>query len=81
MAMTMEDRIIAILSEKCGAEDGEIGGDTELFEEGLLDSFGVIQLLVSLEEAFGIALEISDLSRSEISTPMKIAALLREAQR
>ena len=81
MAMTMEEKIIAILSEQCGAEDGEIGGDTELFEEGLLDSFGVIQLLVSLEEAFGIALEISDLSRSEISTPMKIAALLREAQR
>ena len=52
----------------------------DLFEEGLLDSFGVIQLLMGLEERFGVTLEMGDLSREEIATPAKIARLVREAK-
>ena len=32
-----------------GADEGEIAPDTELFEEGILDSFGLVELLVQLE--------------------------------
>ena len=77
----MEETIIEILNGICGAEDGEITADLNLFEEGLLDSFGVIQLLVELEERFGVPLEIGELSREQIATPLAIAQLIREAQR
>jgi len=46
-----------------------------LFEEGLLDSFGLVELLVRLEQ-FGKTLDVAELTREEISTPAKIAALL-----
>ena len=49
----MEEQIIAMLGDICGADPGEIQPDTALFDEGILDSFGLVQLIVALEEAFG----------------------------
>ena len=45
----MLENIIEILNEITGADEGEIQPDTELFAEGVLDSFGLVQLLVALE--------------------------------
>ena len=75
----MEERIISILNDLCGAEEGEISLDMDLFEEGLLDSFAVIQLFVEREEAFSVSLEITEIPRQEIATPAKIAQVLRRA--
>ena len=65
----MLENIIEILNEITGADEGEIQPDTELFAEGVLDSFGLVQLLVALE-----------LDRDAISTPEKIAALAEQAR-
>ena len=71
----MLEEIIAALNDITGADAGEITSETELFEEGLLDSFGLVELLVRLEQ-LGKALDVAELTREEISTPAKIAALL-----
>lgn len=71
----MLDKVIEILSDICGADEGEIQADTELFEEGILDSFGLVQMLVQLEQ-FGKSLDIANLQREDVSTPAKIAALM-----
>ena len=70
----MLEEIIAVLNDITGADAGEITPETELFEEGLLDSFGLVELLVRLEQ-FGKTLDVAELTREEISTPAKIAAL------
>ncbi|MGN0980760.1 MAG: phosphopantetheine-binding protein [Candidatus Avoscillospira sp.] len=70
----MVEKIIGILNEIVGADEGEITPDTELFEEGILDSFGLVQLLVALEGE-GVTLDVADLDRSAVSTPAKLAAL------
>lgn len=75
----MVENVIRILNEIVGADEGEIQPDTELFEEGILDSFGLVQLLVALEEE-GVALDVADLDRAVISTPAKLAALAEQAQ-
>ena len=69
----MEEQIILILNEICGAEEGELESDLDLFEAGLLDSFGVVQLLVELEERCHVVLDIASLTREEIATPALIA--------
>ena len=46
----MLEEIIAVLNDITGADAGEITPETELFEEGLLDSFGLVELLVRLEQ-------------------------------
>lgn len=71
-------KIIELLNELCGAEDGELSADLDLFEAGLLDSFGVIELVLALEEAFGVSLQIENIPRARITTPQKIADLVRE---
>ena len=71
----MTDTIIEILNDITGADDGEITPENELFEEGILDSFGLVELLVRLEQ-FQVKLDVANLTREEISTPAKLAALL-----
>lgn len=72
----MEEKVMQILSDICGAEEGELEIDTNLFEMGVLDSFGVIQLVLALEENFDISLEMENLTREDISTPAGIVRQL-----
>lgn len=75
----MEEQIMAILNDICGAQDGELEADLNLFDAGLLDSFGVVQLLVALETHFNIILDIETLSREEISTPSRMIQRIKQA--
>lgn len=75
----MVEKIIMFLNEIVGADEGELQPDTELFEEGILDSFGLVQLLVALEDE-GVVLDVADLDRAVISTPAKLAALAEQAR-
>ena len=75
----MEEKIMLILNGICGAEPGELELNMDLFESGLLDSFGVAELLVGLEESFSLTLDIAELSREQIATPARIIQLVRQA--
>lgn len=75
----MLEQIIEILNDICGAEPGELEPDMELFENGLLDSFGVVQLLVKIEERIGLALDIESFARADIATAELIAAVVEKA--
>lgn len=76
----MIDTIIEILNDISGADEGEITSDTELFDEGILDSFGLVQLLVELENQMNVKLDPAALERAQLSTPAKIAALAASAK-
>ena len=73
----MTEQIIEILNNICGADPGEIQADTALFDEGLLDSFGVVELIVALEEQCAVSLDPAELDRSEMATPAAIAATVQ----
>ena len=74
----MEEKIMEILAEICGVPQDEIEPEMDLFQELGLDSFGVIQLVLALEEAFSTTLAIEDIPREQIATVAKIAALIQE---
>ena len=76
----MEQTVVDILTEISGADEGEIELDTELFEEGVLDSFGIVQLCVELEERLGVKLDTANMQREDISTAEKIIALCEAAR-
>lgn len=76
----MEQTILEILTDISGADEGEIEATTELFEEGVLDSFGIVQLFVDLEERLGVKLDTANLQREDISTAEKITALCEAAR-
>lgn len=73
----MDEKIMEILCTICGVDPEEMEPDLDLFAEGLLDSFGVINLFVELESAFSIKIEPTEIERSEINTPEKLIACIR----
>lgn len=72
-----DKEIYDIIAECCGTN--EFDSDTELYSEGLLDSFAVISMLSQLEDR-GIFLEPTQLERYALSTPKKIISAIRKYQ-
>ncbi len=72
----MKEKILDILSEAC--EDDVVKEDLniELFETDLLDSLGFIEMVIRLEETFGITVTPSELDRTQINTPQKVIDLV-----
>lgn len=75
---TTQEKILSILSGICGETLGEDELDLDLFENDLLDSLAVVELLVELESAFSIVLSPSEVTREDIGTPQKIIDLVRQ---
>lgn len=73
----MEEKVLAILEEIC--EDDAVRSDLNinLFEEELLDSLAFTELLVAIEEQFGIVISPSEVERTDVETPGKIIGLVQ----
>ena len=69
-------QVLAILTDLCNTEEIVENPEVLLFEEGLLDSFGTVSLLVEIEDKLGIDVTISDFARDEWTTPNKIITIL-----
>jgi D-alanine--poly(phosphoribitol) ligase subunit 2 len=50
--------------------------DTDLLETGILDSFQFVELLVQLEQHFGLQIKIDDIDLDDLRTLARIARLL-----
>ncbi|ANB60299.1 D-alanine--poly(phosphoribitol) ligase subunit DltC [Anoxybacteroides amylolyticum] len=74
--MEIKHTVLELLEEICQTDVVKENLNIELFEEGLLDSFGVVSLLMGIEEKLGIRVGISEVDREQWSTPNKIIAIL-----
>ncbi|ACT62572.1 MULTISPECIES: D-alanine--poly(phosphoribitol) ligase subunit DltC [Bacteria] len=80
--MTMDDTkatVLSILADLTG-EDVSSNMDVNLFDEGILDSMGSVQLLLELQNQLGIEVPVSEFQRSEWDTPAKIVAKVENLQ-
>ncbi len=68
----MEERVLNVLASICEDDIVKQERDIDLFETGLLDSMGFIEMMVDIEEEFNIRIAPSELDREEINTPQKI---------
>ncbi|MGV3465062.1 MAG: D-alanine--poly(phosphoribitol) ligase subunit 2 [Heyndrickxia sp.] len=73
-----KQEIINLLAEICQDDVVKEDPNIDLFETGLLDSFGTINLLVEVDERFGINIPITEFNREEWNTPNNIAEKLVE---
>ena len=74
----MEEKLIDLIAEVCDTDDVRERCDIDLFEAGLLDSLGAIDLLVEIEEEFGVVIAPTELERSEMNTVNKIIERVKE---
>ena len=67
-----------MIEELCGDEIVRENPDIDLLEEGLIDSLDYIELLLWIEEAFGLKMSPSELTREEMATPNRIIAVVEK---
>ena len=72
----MREKILDILAEVCEEDDVREETELDLFEEGLLDSLGVAQLLMELEDRLGCVIALTEIEKSDINTAEKIISLV-----
>jgi acyl carrier protein len=68
------DRVAAILTDRLRIEG--ITESTDLFAAAAIDSLGLVELLVNLEEEFGISIDGDDLDLDRFRSIVAIAAFV-----
>jgi len=58
--------------------DGKLSVGSDLFEAGVIDSFGVVELVSFIQDEFGVALEAEDLLSPELATVTGLVALIEQ---
>ncbi|MCJ1994736.1 D-alanine--poly(phosphoribitol) ligase subunit DltC [Lactococcus piscium] len=54
--------------------------DEDLFDAGVLDSMGTVELVIELETTFNIKIPVSDMGRDDWNTGNKIVEGVKELQ-
>ena len=72
----MKEQVLDIFEEVTGTDEIREDLDLDLFEAGLLDSLGIIEVLLKIEEVFGIKLQPTDLERKDMATTNNLSAFL-----
>ena len=72
----MEEKVLNILIEVTGNDDISEEKDADLFEAGLLDSLGIIEVLLKIEEVLGLRLQPTDLEKKDMATVNNLVGFL-----
>jgi acyl carrier protein len=72
----LEERIAALIKEKFLEVPGELEPSADLFALGL-DSMGIMQLLILIEQSFGVRISDRAVTQDNFRSPVRIAALIR----
>ncbi len=71
---TTPSRVIDVLENIAGTDQVRRDLDLELFDQHILDSLGMVELMVALSDEFGIDISPAEIERTQWSTPRKIIA-------
>jgi acyl carrier protein len=58
--------------------DHDVGPDTKMFQQGLIDSFGLVELQAALEKMAGRAFPEGELAPDDFESPRVLFARLKE---
>ncbi len=67
----MKEQVLDLLCELSGCDEPKENLDVRLFDEGLIDSFGIVNFLLELEN-LGVEVPISEFDREQWATPNMI---------
>lgn len=72
----IESTVMAVLKNVCHTEEIERNPHIDLFQTGLLDSLGTVELIVQLSSCLNIQISPSEIDRESWSTPQGIIEYL-----
>lgn len=75
--MTTEERVRRFIQEKFFVEDpGTLADDTSLIAEGIVDSTGMLEIIVFLETEYGIRIADAETIPENLETIGRISAFV-----
>lgn len=76
--MNFKEKVLQVIAEVCQDDVVKEENDLDLFDSGLIDSFGTVELLVKFEEQLDINVPITEFDRDTWNTPNAIVERLNE---
>jgi D-alanine--poly(phosphoribitol) ligase subunit 2 len=76
LQLSVSDQVLSALKTVTHIDEVRWNLDLQLFELDLLDSLGVVELLVLLSDSLGLELSPAEFNRDEWATPRKILAFI-----
>jgi len=76
LTLIVEQRVLDLLSDLTGSDVVRFDPDVRLFDLGMLDSLGVVELLILLSDELGVEIPPTDVDRDEWATPRGIATAI-----
>ena len=64
----VEEKMLDMLEEVCGDEEVRDHRDEDLLSLGFLDSMAAVELLVDIEDEFGVSIAPTEVEREEMNT-------------
>lgn len=75
---TLEQEVLDMLADICADDAVREERDIDLFDAGLLDSLAGVEVLVGIEERFGVDIAPTEVERDEMNTVNKIIDRIAE---
>ena len=72
----IKEQILEMLEEICEDEVVREDLDINMKEEGLMDSLAFVEMLVRIEENFGLSIAPTEVTYEEIDTPNKVISYI-----
>lgn len=76
--MELQEKVIEIFEEVLGTDEIKEDLDLDMFENELLDSLAIIEVLLGIEEKLGLSLQPTDLERKDMATVNNLVAFLKK---
>ncbi|KAA8455580.1 D-alanine--poly(phosphoribitol) ligase subunit DltC [Weissella paramesenteroides] len=77
--MDIKEEVLNIINELFMADVSDMMDD-DLFDAGVLDSMGTVELVLELEAKFNIKIPVSEMGRDDWNTANKIIQGVKELQ-
>ena len=72
----IKEQVLEMLEEICEDEVVREDLDISMKEEGLMDSLAFVEMLVKIEEIFGLSIAPTEVTYEEIDTPNKVISYI-----
>ena len=72
----IKEQVLEMLEEICEDEVVREDLDINMKEEGLMDSLAFVEMLVKIEEIFGLSIAPTEETYEEIDTPNKVISYI-----
>ena len=72
----IKEQVLEMLEEICEDEVVREDLDINMKEEGLMDSLAFAEMLVKIEEIFGLSIAPTEVTYEEIDTPNKVISYI-----